>query len=68
VLTTTAAAHLIRATVRNRFENQVRVASVAIHRRRRSDRCRAVFFPLACRGANSRSVQQHRRRSPGEPM
>jgi hypothetical protein len=43
VLTLPAAADLIRATVRNRFDNQVRAASVAIHCRRRSDRCRAVF-------------------------
>jgi hypothetical protein len=39
----TAAADLIRATVRNRFDNEVRAASMAIHRRRRSERCRAVF-------------------------
>jgi hypothetical protein len=38
-----AAAELIRALVRNRFDNKLRAASVAIHRRRRSDRCRAVF-------------------------
>jgi len=56
VLTMTAAADLIRAAVRNRFDNVVRGTSVAIHRRRRSDRSRAVLPPLGCRGANSRSA------------
>ena len=39
----TAAADLIRATVHNRVDNQVRGASVANHRHRRSDRSRGVF-------------------------
>ena len=39
----TAAADLIRATVHNRVANQVRGASLANHRHRRSDRSRAVF-------------------------
>ena len=43
VLTMTAAADLIRATVHNRVDNQVRGASVANHRHRRSDRSRGVF-------------------------
>jgi len=40
VLTMTAAADLIRATVHNRVDNQVRGASLANHRHRRSDRSR----------------------------
>jgi hypothetical protein len=38
-----AAADLIRAPVNNRVDNEVRGASVAIHRRRRSDRFRDVL-------------------------
>ena len=44
VLTMTAAADVIRATVHNRGDNQVRGASLANHRHRRSDRSRAVFY------------------------
>jgi hypothetical protein len=55
VLTMTAAADLIRATFRNRVDNQVRGASLANHRHRRSDRSRAVLPTAACRGATSRS-------------
>ena len=36
-------------------------ASLANHRRRRSDRSRAVLSAVACRGATSRSAQPHRR-------
>jgi len=46
-LTMTAAADVIRATVHNRVDNQVRGASLANHRHRRSDRSRAVL--LRCR-------------------
>jgi len=51
----TAAADLIRATVYNRVDNQVRGASLANHRHRRSDRSQAVLPTAACRGATSRS-------------
>jgi hypothetical protein len=37
---------LIRATVHNRVDNQVRGASLANHRHRRSDRSRGVAMPL----------------------
>ena len=57
----TATADLIRATVHNRIDNQVAGASVANHRRRRSDRSRAALPTVVCRGANSRSAQSHRR-------
>jgi len=53
-LTMTAAADLIRATVHNRVDNQVRGASLANHRHRRSDHSRAVLPAVACRGATSR--------------
>ena len=43
----TAAADVIRATVHNRVDNQVRGASVANHCHRRSDRSRAAL--LRCR-------------------
>ena len=52
----TAAAGVIRATVHNRVDNQVRGASLANHRHRRSDRSRAVLPAVACRGATSRSA------------
>ena len=52
----TAAADLIRATVRNRVDNQVRGASLANHRHRRSDRSRAVLPVVTRRGATSRSA------------
>ena len=39
----TAAADVIRATVHNRVDNEVRGASLANHRHRRSDRSRAVL-------------------------
>ena len=54
VLTMTAAADVIRATVHNRVDNQVRGASLANHRHRQSDRSRAVLPAVACRGATSR--------------
>jgi hypothetical protein len=57
-----AAAELIRATVKNRFENQVRVASAAIHRRRRSERCRAVFLSSRVTARTVAPPQPHRRR------
>ena len=60
-LTMTATADLIRATVHNRIDNQVARASVANHRRRRSNRSRAALPTVVCRGANSRSAQSHRR-------
>jgi hypothetical protein len=56
VLTRTAAAVLIRATVKHRVDNEAWGAAVANHRRRRSDRSRAVFPTVGCRGANSRSA------------
>ena len=56
VLMMTAAADLIRATVHNRVDNQVRGTSLANHRHRRSDRSRAVLPAVACRGATSRSA------------
>jgi hypothetical protein len=56
VLAMTAAAELIRATVHNRVDNQVRGASLANHRHRRSDRSRAVLPVVTCRGATSRSA------------
>jgi hypothetical protein len=56
VLTVTAAAILIRATVKNRVDNETWGAAVANHRRRRWDRSRAVLPPVGCRGANSRSA------------
>ena len=56
VLTMTAAADLIRATVHNRVDNRVRGASLANHRHRRSDRSRGVLPAGACRGATSRSA------------
>ena len=56
VLTMTATADLIRATVNNRINNPVASASVANHRRRRSDRSRAALPTVVCRGANSRSA------------
>jgi hypothetical protein len=43
----TAAADVIRATVHNRVDNQVRGASLANHRHRRSDRSRAVLHTVA---------------------
>jgi len=52
VLTMPAAADLIRTTVKNRFDNEPPGASVANHRRRRSDRSRIVLPPVACRGAH----------------
>jgi hypothetical protein len=72
VLTMTTAAELIRATVKNRFDNQLRAASVAIHCRRRSDRYRAVFSLRVSRREQSLRPQPHRRRvtargSPGGP-
>jgi hypothetical protein len=51
----TAAVNLIRSMEKNRFDNQMRVASVAIQRRRRSDRFRAVL-PLS--GVAARTVAQ----------
>ena len=51
-----AAAEMIRASVKNRVDNGVPGASVAIHGRRRSERSRAVLLTVACRGANSRSA------------
>ena len=56
-----AAAEMIRASVKNRVDNGVPGASVAIHGRRRSERSRAVLLTVACRGANSRSASVHRR-------
>jgi len=56
-----AAAEMIRASVKNRVDNGVPGASVAIHGRRRSERSRAVLLTVACRGANSRSASAHRR-------
>jgi len=74
VLTLPAAADLIRTTVNNRVDNEVHRAAVANHRRRRSERSRAVLPPLACRGANSRfapatpsSLGRGCGGSPGEP-
>ena len=55
----TAAADLIRATVHNRVDNQVRGALLANHRHRRSDRSRVVLPAVACRGATSRSAPAH---------
>ena len=52
----TAAADLIRATVNNRVDNEVRGASVATHRHRRLDRSRVVLPAVVYRAANSRSV------------
>jgi hypothetical protein len=46
VLTGPAAAEVIRATVNNRVDNELRGASVANHCRRREERSRAVF-PLS---------------------
>ena len=51
-----AAAEMIRASVKNRVDNGVPGASVAIHGRRRSERSRAVLLTVAYRGANSRSA------------
>jgi hypothetical protein len=62
VLTMPAAAELIRATVKNRFDNQVRAAAAANHGRRRSDRCRAVFSLRVSRREQSLRPQPHRRR------
>ena len=56
-----AAADMIRASVKNRVDNGVPGASVAIHGRHRSERSRAVLLTVACRGANSRSASVHRR-------
>jgi len=57
-----AAAEMIRASVKNRVDNGVPGASVAIHGRRRSERSRTVLLTVRCRGANSRSASAHRRR------
>ena len=54
---------MIRASVKNRVDNGVPGASVAIDGRRRSERSRAVLLTVACRGANSRSASAHRRPS-----
>ena len=68
-LTMPAAADVIRATVHNHVDNQMRGASLANHRHRRSGRSRAVL-PAACRGATSRSALAtplSLRRPPGKP-
>jgi hypothetical protein len=48
-----AAAEMIRASVKNRVDNGVPGASVAIHGRRRSERSRAVLLTVACRGVTA---------------
>jgi hypothetical protein len=54
-----AAADPIRTTVKNRVDNELAGASVANHRRRRSDRSRIVLPPVACRGANTSLRPSH---------
>ena len=61
VLTMTAAADLIRATVHNRVDNQVRGASVANHRHRRSYRSRPVCLLSRVAARTVAPPQPHRR-------
>ena len=60
-LTMTAAADVIRATVHNRVDNQVRGASVANHRHRRSYRSRPVCLLSRVAARTVAPPQPHRR-------
>ena len=61
VLTMTAAADLIRAIVHNRVDNQVRGASLANHRHRRSDRSEPFYLLSRVAARPVAPAQPHRR-------